>query len=50
MPPLWLVSEFLTLGEINHWVINLKPNLVYLNKNARNEIAKHFGLNFNIFT
>lgn len=50
MPPLWLVSEFLTLGELNFWVANLKDSVKYLNKSVRDLISDHFGLTFSLFT
>ena len=50
MPPLWLVTEFLTLGETNNWVRNIKSDLLYADKDARNSITKPFGLSYRNFT
>lgn len=50
LPPLWVVSEFLTLGELNHLVINLDTNLKYSKQSVREEITSRFGLSFTQFT
>lgn len=50
LPPLWLVSEFLTLGELNYWVSNIVNTLRYDDKTTvRDNISNHFGMNFNLF-